>query len=110
MYFHVTYIYTLLQSAGNEAFQSGKYREAVAHYSNAIKQSIESRPFTAICLCNRAAALQALGEVMDAIADCNLAIALDEDYMKVRYLVLFLKIEMWLFLFCYDIVMFAGNF
>nr|XP_043622481.1 dnaJ homolog subfamily C member 7 homolog [Erigeron canadensis] len=70
------------KNAGNEAYKGGKYREAVEHYSNSIRRSIESRPFTAICLCNRAAAYQALGEVMDAIADCNLAIALDGDYMK----------------------------
>ncbi|KAJ0797924.1 putative transcription factor interactor and regulator CCHC(Zn) family [Helianthus annuus] len=67
---------------GNKAFKGGKYREAVEHYSNAIMQSIESKSFTAICLCNRAAARQALGEVTDAIADCNIAIALDGDYMK----------------------------
>ncbi|KAK9055518.1 hypothetical protein SSX86_026602 [Deinandra increscens subsp. villosa] len=70
------------KNAGNEAFKNKKYREAVGHYSNAIMQKIESKSFTAICLCNRAAALQALGEVTDAIADCNLAIALDGDYMK----------------------------
>ena len=76
-----------LQSAGNDAYQTGKYREAVEHYSNAIMRSIESRPFTAICLCNRAAAHQALGNVIDAIADCNLAIALDGDYMKVSSII-----------------------
>lgn len=54
----------------------------MSHYSYAIMQSIESRPFTAVCLCNRAAALQSLGEVTDAIADCNLAIALDGDYIR----------------------------
>ncbi|XP_071720787.1 uncharacterized protein [Rutidosis leptorrhynchoides] len=70
------------KNAGNEAYKGGKYREALKHYSNAITRSIESRSFTAICLCNRAAAHQALGEVTDAIADCNLAIALDGDYMK----------------------------
>ncbi|KAL8236679.1 hypothetical protein R6Q59_017760 [Mikania micrantha] len=70
------------KNAGNKAFKDGKYREAVKHYSNAIMQNIESKLFTAICLCNRAAALQALGDVTDAIADCNLAIALDGDYMK----------------------------
>ncbi|XP_076890047.1 uncharacterized protein LOC143541006 [Bidens hawaiensis] len=70
------------KNAGNAAFKGGKYKEAVKLYSNAIMQSIVTKSFTAICLCNRAAALQALGEVTDAIADCNLAIALDGDYMK----------------------------
>lgn len=71
-----------LKSAGNEAYQAGRHREAVGHYSNALLRSIECRPFAAICLCNRAAAHQALGEVVDAIADCNLAIALDGNYLK----------------------------
>ncbi|GJY77489.1 7-hydroxymethyl chlorophyll a reductase, chloroplastic, partial [Tanacetum coccineum] len=48
-------------------------------------RSIESRHSTAKCLCNRVAAHQALGKIIDAIADCNLAIALDGDYMK-RYI------------------------
>lgn len=44
---------------------------------------MESRPFAAICFCNRAAAHQALGQIADAIADCSLAIALDRNYSKV---------------------------
>ena len=71
------------QSAGNEAFKSGRYTEAVEHYTVALSTNIESRPFAAICFCNRAAALQALGQIADAIADCSLAMALDENYTKV---------------------------
>nr|GEZ15146.1 hypothetical protein [Tanacetum cinerariifolium] len=56
--------------------------EAAKHYTDAIMRSIESRPFTSIFLCNRAAAHQHLGNVIDAIKDCNLAIALDWDHMK----------------------------
>ncbi|CAN4106611.1 unnamed protein product [Withania somnifera] len=70
------------KKAGNEAFKSGKYMEAIEHYTAAISSSIESRPFTAICFCNRAAAHQALGQIVDAIADCSLAIALDKNYTK----------------------------
>ncbi|GAB2210128.1 hypothetical protein Drorol1_Dr00015386 [Drosera rotundifolia] len=70
------------KNAGNEAFQSGKHAEAVVHYTSAISSSTESRPFAAICFCNRAAAYQALGQITDAIADCCLAIALDENYPK----------------------------
>ncbi|AEC09994.1 Heat shock protein DnaJ with tetratricopeptide repeat-containing protein [Arabidopsis thaliana] len=36
----------------------------------------------AICFCNRAAANQALVQIADAIADCSLAMALDENYTK----------------------------
>ncbi|PHT54584.1 hypothetical protein CQW23_09046 [Capsicum baccatum] len=70
------------KKAGNEAFKSGKYVEAIEHYTAAISSSIESRPFAAICFCNRAAAHQALGQIVDAIADCSHAIALDKNYSK----------------------------
>ncbi|XP_074276795.1 uncharacterized protein LOC141600461 [Silene latifolia] len=70
------------KSAGNTAFQSGKHIEAIEHYTTAITSSMESRPFAAICFCNRAAAHQALGHIADAISDCSLAIALDEAYAK----------------------------
>ncbi|KAL6213279.1 hypothetical protein ACLB2K_012726 [Fragaria x ananassa] len=68
--------------AGNEAFKAGRYTEAAEHYTTALSSNIGSRPFAAICLCNRAAAHQALCQIMDAIADCSLAIALDENYGK----------------------------
>ncbi|KAL2535029.1 Uncharacterized protein Adt_08380 [Abeliophyllum distichum] len=71
-----------LKKLGNEAFQSGRHTEAVEHYTAAISKSGESRHFMAICFCNRAAAYQALGQIVDAIADCSVAIALDENYLK----------------------------
>uniref|UniRef100_A0A803KMA5 J domain-containing protein n=1 Tax=Chenopodium quinoa TaxID=63459 RepID=A0A803KMA5_CHEQI len=70
------------KSAGNGAFQAGKHKEAVEHYTAALSFNVESRPFSAVCFANRAAAYQALGQVTDAIADCSLAIALDEHYLK----------------------------
>ncbi|EOY32761.1 hypothetical protein QUC31_019276 [Theobroma cacao] len=70
------------KAAGNEAFQSGRHSEAVEHYTAALSCNVESRPFAAICFCNRAAAYKALGQVTDAIADCSLAIALDGNYLK----------------------------
>ncbi|XP_038900579.1 uncharacterized protein LOC120087763 isoform X2 [Benincasa hispida] len=70
------------KAAGNEAFQAGRYAEAVEHYTAALSCNVESRPFTAVCFCNRAAAYKAQGQVIDAIADCSLAIALDEEYFK----------------------------
>ncbi|CAH2072901.1 unnamed protein product [Thlaspi arvense] len=71
-----------LKSAGNEAFQSGRHTEAVEHYTAALSCNVESRSFTAVCFCNRAAAYKALGQFSDAIADCSLAIALDQNYSK----------------------------
>lgn len=70
------------KSAGNGAFQAGKHKEAVEHYTAALSFNVESRPFSAVCFANRAAAYQALGQITEAIADCSLAIALDEHYLK----------------------------
>ncbi|KAF5730846.1 Heat shock protein DnaJ with tetratricopeptide repeat putative isoform 3 [Tripterygium wilfordii] len=71
------------RAAGNEAFQAGRHSEAIEHYTSALSCNGESRPFAAICFCNRAAAYKALGQIIDAIADCSLAIALDGNYLKV---------------------------
>ncbi|TVU05196.1 hypothetical protein EJB05_48350 [Eragrostis curvula] len=71
-----------LKAAGNEAFHAGKYSEAVEHYTAALLSNTESIHFSAICFCNRAAAYQAMGQILDAIADCSLAIALDAGYSK----------------------------
>ncbi|VFQ72255.1 unnamed protein product [Cuscuta campestris] len=70
------------KKAGNEAFESKKFAEALDHYNAAISSSVESRPFAAICFCNLAAAHQSLGQIIDAIADCSIAMALDENYSK----------------------------
>jgi len=55
----------------------------VEHYTAALSSNVESRLFTAVCFGNRAAAYKTLGQITDAIADCNLAIALDGRYLKV---------------------------
>lgn len=73
----------MLQKSGNEAFNSGRYTEAIDNYTIAISKSFESRAFMAVCFCNRAAAYQSLSQIVDAISDCSVAIALDEDYAKV---------------------------
>ncbi|XP_006654330.3 uncharacterized protein LOC102708337 isoform X2 [Oryza brachyantha] len=70
------------KAAGNEAFQARRYSEAVEQYSAALACNGDSRPFSAVCFCNRAAAYQALGQVTDAIADCSLAMVLDATYPK----------------------------
>lgn len=93
----ITLLSFLGQAAGNEAFHAGQYTEALEHYSAAIACSKESCLFTAVCLCNHAATYQALGQIVDAIADCSLAIALDPTYTKVFNLKLwFLNILIWL--------------
>lgn len=72
----------LLPSAGTEAFQAGRHAEAVEYFTAALALNVESHPFASICFISRAAAYQALGQIIDAIADCSLAIALDGSYMK----------------------------
>uniref|UniRef100_A0A452YZE3 J domain-containing protein n=1 Tax=Aegilops tauschii subsp. strangulata TaxID=200361 RepID=A0A452YZE3_AEGTS len=69
-------------AAGNESFQARRYSEAVEQYSAALAYNSDSRPFSAVCFCNRAAAYQALGQLTDAIADCSLAMVLDANYPK----------------------------
>ncbi|CAL4893242.1 unnamed protein product [Urochloa decumbens] len=71
-----------LKAAGNELFQAGRFSDAVEQYSAALACNSESRPFSAVCFCNRAAAYQALGQVTDAIADCSIAMVLDTNYPK----------------------------
>ncbi|CAL5341159.1 unnamed protein product [Camellia sinensis] len=70
------------ENAWNEAFHSGRHTEAVEHYTAMVSSNIKSRPFAAICFCNRAAAHQSLGQIADVIADCSLAIVLDGSYSK----------------------------
>ncbi|KAL7586119.1 hypothetical protein Lser_V15G38711 [Lactuca serriola] len=72
------------KNAGNEAYKGGRHGEVVEHYSKVVQMSSKSRTFVAVCLCNRAASHQTLGKVVDAIADCNIAIALDGNHLKVR--------------------------
>ncbi|KAG6522124.1 hypothetical protein ZIOFF_019261 [Zingiber officinale] len=71
-----------LKAAGNQAFKEERHLDAIKHYSAVLAFNIESRPFAAICLCNHAAAYQAVGQITDAIADCSVAIALDATYPK----------------------------
>lgn len=77
------FVIARVQVSGNESFQSGRHAEAIEHYTAALSRNVESRPFAAICFCNRAAAYQAMGQIASAIADCNLAVALDGYYVKV---------------------------
>lgn len=93
--------------AGNDAFRAGRFDDAVARYASAIdaafqddvsvKTSKETSPdgtpdddsydvgcmgaasvcFAALCLCNSAAAAQGAGDLLDALAYCGGALALN---------------------------------
>ena len=81
--FTMTWIFFVLGTAGNEAFQSGRNAEAIEHYTAALSCNMESRLFAAVYFGNRVVAYKPLGQITDAIADCNLAITLDGRYLKV---------------------------
>lgn len=65
--------------AGNDAYQSGCYEEAVDLYSQAVYHN----PNSAVYHSNRSAALMMLHRYQEALDDCTQAIKLDDAYMKV---------------------------
>ena len=67
---------------GNNAFHKQRYDEAWKEYTKAIELKVEDDSFVAILYCNRAAASLALRKFVDAVSDCNMAIALDPSYTR----------------------------
>ena len=76
---------TTRRAEGNALFKSGKYAEASAAYTAAIAAAA-SHPLaaaaTATTLCNRAATAHAEGRLVDALADCGRALALNPAHAK----------------------------
>lgn len=70
-----------LKSAGNTAVTGKKYEQAVEHYTKALALQ-PSAGYAALLHSNRAAALQSLDRLAEALADCGRAIALDPSYGK----------------------------
>lgn len=90
------------KSAGNAAFQAQQFEEALQHYSRALEtlassggigggaggsgssssKSIDAA-LAAVLHCNRAAAHQACGRYLHALADCFRAEALDPSYSRI---------------------------
>jgi tetratricopeptide (TPR) repeat protein len=68
---------------GNAAYQVQQYREAHKAYSQALALNIEEPTLNAVLLCNRAAALHACEQYLEAIADCCVAAQLDDKYPRV---------------------------
>ncbi|KAJ2078626.1 Hsp90 cochaperone [Coemansia sp. RSA 988] len=63
---------------GNELFKAGKYAEAQAEYSEAIKRNpVDARGYS-----NRAACLIKLVAIPDAIKDCDTCINIDPNFIK----------------------------
>jgi DnaJ family protein C protein 7 len=68
---------------GNAAYQAQQYRSALEAYSEALALNIQEPALNAVLLCNRAAALHACGQYLEAIADCCMAAQLDDKYPRV---------------------------
>ncbi|WIA14404.1 hypothetical protein OEZ85_002930 [Tetradesmus obliquus] len=68
---------------GNAAYQAQQYRQALEAYSDALALNVEEPTLNAVLLCNRAAALHACGQYLEAIADCCMAAQLDGKYPRV---------------------------
>jgi tetratricopeptide (TPR) repeat protein len=73
------------RAEGNASFKAGKFADAVASYTAAVAAGGPhplSAAFSAVCLCNRAAAAHAEGRLVDALADCGRALALNPAHGK----------------------------
>ncbi|XP_073255098.1 tetratricopeptide repeat protein 12-like isoform X1 [Porites lutea] len=67
-----------LKAKGNEAFKEGKFTEAISNYTMAINK-FSSNP---VLYTNRAQAYIKLEDFDSAIEDCNLALKIDEKWVK----------------------------
>jgi len=67
---------------GNAAFKAGKNQEAVSQYTIGIDLDPQNKTLSSTLYANRAAAYMKLKKFTEALADCNKAIALNENYAK----------------------------
>ncbi|MCO5567593.1 hypothetical protein L7F22_021287 [Adiantum nelumboides] len=81
------------RSSGNELFKLGKFFEACAAYG----EGLESDPYNAVLLCNRAACRSKIGQWEKAVEDCNAALEVQPNYTKavLRRADCSLKLERW---------------
>jgi DnaJ family protein C protein 7 len=67
---------------GNSAFKSGDNQAAVKHYTEGINLDPYNKTISSTLYANRAAAYMKLKKFTEALADCNKAIELNDDYAK----------------------------
>eukprot|EP00698_Gefionella_okellyi_P017472 TRINITY_DN5111_c0_g1_i1.p1 TRINITY_DN5111_c0_g1~~TRINITY_DN5111_c0_g1_i1.p1 ORF type:complete len:454 (-),score=93.91 TRINITY_DN5111_c0_g1_i1:371-1732(-) len=70
------------KNAGNEAFKTGRYQDAIDAYTACAGLDPANATFTSQIFCNRAACFDKLKRYKEAIADCERAIALAPEYLK----------------------------
>jgi len=66
----------------NELFKKGDYANALEAYTKLLEIDPDNKNFNSTILANRALCLQKLGKFMEALADVNKSIALNENYTK----------------------------
>uniref|UniRef100_K3YZ51 Uncharacterized protein n=2 Tax=Setaria italica TaxID=4555 RepID=K3YZ51_SETIT len=70
-----------LKEMGNEEYRQGHYAEAVALYDQAIMMDARRPAYWS----NKAAALAALGRLIEAVADCKEAVRIDPSYERAHH-------------------------
>ncbi|TVU28571.1 hypothetical protein EJB05_20093, partial [Eragrostis curvula] len=70
-----------LKELGNEEYRQGHYAEAVALYDQAIIMDAKRPAYWS----NKAAALAALGRLLEAVADCKEAVRIDPSYDRAHH-------------------------
>lgn len=68
---------------GNELLKSGKHQEAIQKYTEGIANSGQNKALKSILYTNRAVAYSKLEQFINALADCNRAIATNDMYNRV---------------------------
>ena len=69
---------------GNTAFKSGSYEAAVTHYAEGIEQDPLNKNIVSTLYANKAAANMKLKKFKEALADCDKAIEINDNYAKVQ--------------------------
>ena len=67
---------------GNNEFHAKRYEAALAQYSAGLAEKFDDDGFRAILHANRAAALQAMRQYVDAVMDCCASNLLDGTYLR----------------------------
>jgi len=66
----------------NEIFKKGEYQKAIEAYTKLLELDPDNKNFNSTILANRALCYQKLGKHLDALADVNKSIAMNENYVK----------------------------
>lgn len=67
---------------GNEVFKSGKLQEAYKIYTEALSIDPLNKKINSKLYLNRAIVLSRLNKLREAVDDCNMALKLEENYLK----------------------------